>query len=448
MLGHYKYSCLTGSPGSCGQVVLPLAISFFTFQQIEFLLDTYHKKIAAQPFLNYCLFVTFFPHLIAGPITRHSEMMPQFGRAHGSVVENFSIGITIFAFGLSKKVFLADPLGAFALPIFASANAGEAVQFLPAWLAAVGFSLQLYFDFSGYSDMAIGISRMFGIRLPLNFDSPFKATNIVDFWKRWHLTLTRYINTHLYNPIVIYIARRLSDQESIKANSAVSILARMAIPTILVMTIAGIWHGAGIQFALFGFMHGFLLAAYNFWCWGEKRFSTLASIRRSVPNWSSVFFTFLFVVTSFVFFKASSIASALLILKGMLGVTLNVPAFDGHMLSFIRQFTWAAGQGQLQPIVIQMEYGYFEMLIVPVALLVAWQFPNTQQIVGNHLNTEDDQSTWICPVIYSLPRRQGFFQHAAKWAPSLRASLLVSLLLIGGLAKANYHSAEFLYFQF
>jgi D-alanyl-lipoteichoic acid acyltransferase DltB (MBOAT superfamily) len=303
LLSYYKYSCLTGPAGSCGQVILPLAISFFTFQQIEFLLDTYHKKIGNQPFINYSLFVTFFPHLVAGPITRHSEMMPQFGKAHSAIAENIAIGLAIFAIGLGKKVFLADPLGAFASPIFASANSGDPIQFLPAWLAAVAFSLQLYFDFSGYSDMAIGISRMFGIRLPLNFDSPFRATNIVDFWKRWHLTLTRYINIHLYNPIVIYLARWISNYELVKVNSAISVLVCMAVPTIVVMTLAGIWHGAGIQFVLFGFMHGFLLATYNFWVWSERRFNIMASIRLGMPNGLSVLITFLFVVVSFVFFK-------------------------------------------------------------------------------------------------------------------------------------------------
>lgn len=446
VLAHYKYWCLLGGDGACQNVVLPLAISFFTFQQIEFLIDTWNGRISAQPFTTYSLFVTFFLHLIAGPITRHSEMMPQFERPNDSVAANLSIGLTIFAIGLGKKVFLADSIGIFTDPLFASAASGNALPLLPAWIAAVGFTLQLYFDFSGYSDMAIGVGRMFGIKLPLNFNSPFKARNIVDFWQRWHLTLTRYINAHLYGPIAASVARRLTS----KPNSFSYLMCVMAAPTILVMTIAGIWHGAGLQYVVFGAMHGVLLAAYQTFRWGTRRWRRLETFRQSLPAWLCVAVTFGFVVISFVFFKAGSVDAALTILKGMAGLTW-APAAPEILaqLSPLKRIALLIGQEELRNIVIHLTYGYFELLVIPVGLAIAWFAPNMQEFLSAHLSYQaEPDGKAASPVVYKVPPAKGRFDLLWVWRPNVIMASLTAGLVISALMKANYQSAAFLYFQF
>ena len=419
VLAHYKYWCLLGASGACQSVILPLAISFFTFQQIEFLLDTWNGRMAAQKFLPYALFVTFFPHLIAGPITRHSEMMPQFERPSSEVTANLSIGLTIFAIGLGKKAFLADPLALLVEPAFLSAGQGNAVPFLPAWLAAVGFTLQLYFDFSGYSDMAIGIGRMFGIKLPLNFNSPFKAVNIVDFWQRWHLTLTRYINAHLYNPMAVGLARWTTGDPGSFRN----LMIVMAVPTVVVMTIAGIWHGAGSQFVVFGAMHGVMLASYHAFRLGTRRWPRLERLRQALPTWLCVAATFYFVVVSFVFFKAPSIDAAFAILKGMSGFSWGPVAPEiASQIGFLRRFALLLGQDDLRPLVHNFSTGYFELLLlVPVCLLILWFTPNTQQIMASHLNTPMPiPGETRPPVQYSTRPLGGRWGVLATWQPTHR----------------------------
>ena len=185
---------------------LPLGISFFTFTQIGFLLDTRNGTVQERKLSSYLLFVTFFPHLIAGPVLHHREMMPQFAapETYRLSGENILVGLTVFAIGLAKKV-LADQLSGIAAPGFSSA---ERLALLPAWQAALGYSMQLYFDFSGYSDMTIGTARLFNVRFPANFNSPYKARSIIEYWQRWHMTLTRYLTLYLYNPIAPHIARR------------------------------------------------------------------------------------------------------------------------------------------------------------------------------------------------------------------------------------------------
>ncbi len=448
LLVHYKYWCLWGGTVSCQSVVLPLAISFFTFQQIEFLIDTWNGKIGAQNFVSYCLFVTFFPHLIAGPITRHSEMMPQFERPPSRIAENIGIGATIFAIGLAKKVFLADAMAVFAETPFAAAAAGQNVSLLPAWLAAIGFTLQLYFDFSGYSDMAIGIGRMFGIKLPLNFNSPLKARNIVEFWQRWHLTLTRYVNTHLYNPVVTWMVRRRPPEQ---AGTFRDLVGTMVIPTVVVMTIMGIWHGAGMQFVVFGAMHGTLLAGYHVFRWTAKRWAPLDAMRKGMPDWFAVCLTFLLVVVSFVFFKSASIEAAWIILKGMSGAVLAHDIADAAQTgSFIRWLALLVGQDELRPVIINLAYGYFELLYVPVGLALVWLAPNTQQIMSEYMNNRIDNQSADAPepVRYVIQKIDGSLAKMLVWRPSAYLAILVSAVVVFALMKANYRSAVFLYFQF
>ena len=217
LLGYYKYTgFLFGTLDQAfdlgwtvGDIILPLAISFFTFQQIAYLVDAHDGQVNENDFVSYCLFISFFPQLIAGPITHHKEMLSQFKDydTFAPRLDNISLGLTVFLLGLFKKVIIADPLGAQASPVFAIAADGTVPALYDAWFGALSYTLQIYFDFSAYSDMAIGLALLFGVRLPINFNSPFKAHNVIDYWSRWHMTLTRFLTAYIYNPIVMRITR-------------------------------------------------------------------------------------------------------------------------------------------------------------------------------------------------------------------------------------------------
>jgi D-alanyl-lipoteichoic acid acyltransferase DltB (MBOAT superfamily) len=277
------------------KIVLPLGISFFTITQIAFLVDAYEGLIEERNLLNYSLFVTFFPHLLAGPILHHSEMMPQFERLRNKVVnwKNLYWGLTLFFLGLFKKVVLADTFSTWASAGFSTT---DPLTFFPAWLASLSYTFQLYFDFSGYSDMAVGIGWMFNISLPVNFNSPYKATGMIDFWKRWHITLTNFITTYLYTPILRAFGKITF------ANSLVAVF--------LAMLISGFWHGAGLTFIIWGGMHGLGLVVNHYW---KKR-------KLRMPAWLGWLITFNFVNISFVFFRSKSLGDAGHILEGMAGL--------------------------------------------------------------------------------------------------------------------------------
>src|SRR5438477_21454 len=235
-LGYFKYAnffvdnlnAVAGLDLALGTVVLPIGISFFTFQKIAFLVDVYRDRVDRLDFIDYVLFVTFFPQLIAGPIVHHSEVLPQFRRHGGVSGRMLTMGLTIFAMGLAKKVLLADTAAAFATPQFSSAAAGTRLDLLAAWSGALAYTAQLYFDFSGYSDMAIGAALMFGIRLPVNFASPYKAASIIDFWQRWHITLSRFLRDYVYIPL---------------GGNRRGVPRRYA-NLIFTMILGGFWHGA------------------------------------------------------------------------------------------------------------------------------------------------------------------------------------------------------------
>jgi D-alanyl-lipoteichoic acid acyltransferase DltB (MBOAT superfamily) len=276
-------------------IILPLGISFFTITQIAFLVDAYEGLVEERNLLNYALFVTFFPHLLAGPILHHMDMMPQFERMRNKVInwKNLYLGLALFFIGLFKKVVIADQFAAWVTPGFDSATS---LNFFAAWLTSLSYTFQLYFDFSGYSDMAVGIGWMFNIRLPINFNSPYKATGIIDFWKRWHITLTNFVTTYLFTPIVRSFGRMTF------AGSMAAIF--------ISMLIAGFWHGAGWTFIIWGGMHGGGLVVNHLW---RKR-------KLGMPRFLAWFITFTFVNLSFVFFRAKSWDSAMKVLQGMAGM--------------------------------------------------------------------------------------------------------------------------------
>ncbi len=267
VLVYYKYLfALVGFLDTIGAtslkidpVLLPLGISFYTFTQIGYLIDCRQGMAKDRDFFDYCLFVTFFPHLIAGPILHHREIMPQFAKSETYRLSrrNMAVGLTIFIIGLAKKVLIADSLIQVSNGGF---NAPGTLGLLPSWLTALSFSLQLYFDFSGYSDMAIGLAYMFNVRFPLNFNSPYKARSIIDFWQRWHMTLTRYLTLYLYNPMALSATRRrIARGAPILTRDAKTVggfVNMIAIPIFITMVLAGVWHGAGLTFLIFGLLHG------------------------------------------------------------------------------------------------------------------------------------------------------------------------------------------------
>src|SRR5712692_10484129 len=291
------------APGS--EIVLPIGISFFTFTQIAFLVDTARGEVGAYAFLRYALFVTFFPHLLAGPLYHHKEIMPQFAdeRAAARRAENLSVGLTIFIIGLFKKVVLADGVAFYAAPVFAAAAGGGSPDLIESWGGALAYGFQLYYDFSGYSDMAIGAARCFGIVLPLNFDSPYKAVNITEFWRRWHMTLSRFLRDYLYIPL--------------GGNRHGS--ARRYRNLFLTMLLGGLWHGAAWTFVAWGALHGLYLMINHGWRalrrrlgWPPGRFGPLGHV-------VAVALTFAATLVAWIPFRASSFDAALRILAGMTG---------------------------------------------------------------------------------------------------------------------------------
>lgn len=283
------------------QIVLPLGISFFTITQIAFLVDSYEGLVKEKNLLSYALFVTFFPHLLAGPILHHKEMMPQFDALRSKVLnyKNMSLGLFLFFIGLFKKVVIADALST---TVKAGFDKAQVLNFFEAWVTSLSYTCQLYFDFSGYSDMAVGVGLMFNIVLPINFNSPYKALNVIDFWKRWHISLSNFITTYLYTPIL------RSFSKITFANSMIAIF--------VAMFISGFWHGAGWTFIIWGTLHGAALVINHNW----------KKLKIKMPKLLAWFITFNFVNLSFVFFRAKDWDGAVKVFKGLFGVNGFMPA--------------------------------------------------------------------------------------------------------------------------
>src|SRR5262245_12878625 len=293
------------------QFELPLGISFFTFTQITFLADVYGRRTRETSPLRYALFVTFFPHLIAGPILHQRMMTPQFqqktfGRPD---LDQISAGLIFFVVGLFKKQLLADPMGSYANPVFDAAAAGSAVTPWEAWAGTLAYTMQIYFDFSGYSDMAVGLGLLFGVRLPVNFASPYKAESIVDFWRRWHITLSQFLRDYVYIPLGGNRDGRIMRYRNL----------------LLTMLLGGLWHGANWTFVIWGGLHGLFICVNHAWQGlSVPHFGLPLWIRRSL----SCGITFLSVVLAWVPFRADSLATTLRlwrIMAGFEGVPLPAP---------------------------------------------------------------------------------------------------------------------------
>jgi alginate O-acetyltransferase complex protein AlgI len=409
-LGYFKYAnffienvnlafSATGSSLPHLNVILPLGLSFFTFQQIAFLIDTVNGRDEKPTFLQYLLFVAFFPTVTSGPISNTQEIIPQLRekKAFGITFDAFAAGVTLFSLGLFKKLVLADTLAPYVDSVFDAASRGLAVGTVDAWLGTTAYFLQLYFDFSGYCDMALGIGALLGIRLPLNFNSPLKATSVIDYWRRWHMTLTRFITAYLYMPMAVRLSRHCRRHGH---GSIARFLLSVALPAVLTFVLAGLWHGAGWTFVLFGLVWGVALSINN--AWREARLPPLPP----VAGWM---LTMSVALLSMALFRADNLAAAGTVIGAMLGAT-----GVGSSLVSARL---------LLPLLI----------VLVAALLLA---PNTQQLLRNYAITGDaidePESGWRGGIAW---------RYGAAGVICTATVFLVAVLSITG-------TSHFLYYKF
>lgn len=423
-------------------VILPLGISFITFQKIAFLIDVQAGRIKSFSFRDYCTFVLFFPQLIAGPIVHYREMIPQFNAAPCRFDrENFAVGLTLLLFGLFKKVVLADNIAPLVTPIYEHSAAVGSTSLVLAWMAAVGFTLQIYFDFSGYTDMALGAARLFGIKLPPNFNSPLRASNIVEFWLRWHMTLTRFLTAYIYNPLVLsWTRRRLAKGypgfggRNTTAGAFVSLL---MVPTVITMFVSGLWHGAGYGFIVWGLLHGFYITINHGWrlvaarLWPDK----LRYDRVMKPV--GLVLTFTIVSATMIFFRAPTMRSAIDLVKGIIG--LNGVALPQALYNRLGPLTSTLhGLG----VAAEPWSGHdFEMTATWIFLLmfVALACPNTLQILARY-----EPALGVGPQPTKLAI--GTIR-IVEWHPSLPWAIAMSVIALIAIASIAGPS-EFLYWNF
>lgn len=417
------------------QVILPLGISFYTFQQITFIVDVYNKKVNDLSFRNYIIFVTFFPQLIAGPIVHHSQILHQFKNNLylEKTIHYLSIGFSIFAIGLFKKVIIADNLSAYSSPIFFAAEHSMSLSFLEVWSGLLCYSFQLYFDFSGYSDMAIGLGYMFGIKLPINFNSPFKSTNIADFWRSWHITLGIFIRNYVYYPMSIFFTRFAMSK---KRNLIINFMLTIAVPTFLTYLLLGMWHGSGINFILFGALHGMYIIIYSV----LKKFE-IGFFKKIFKNYIfttyviSCFFVFILFSISLVFFRAPTFESAILIYKAMININ-NIIIPESWFL--IIQSTLGNYFFDLMSIhygPINFFYGLNQLAIIFILLLFCIFGPNTMNLFHNYFPSIDKVEN------------KGIILFNIKWQPNIIWSCIISLLFTYTFMSLS-NISEFIYFQF
>jgi len=379
-------------------VVLPLGISFFTFTQIAYLVDVHAGKVVERNPIHYALFVTYFPHLIAGPVLHHAEMMPQFRSAeiYRPALRNFVIGLAFLLMGLAKKVLIADTVAPVANMVF-GASAEVPLATSAAWLGVVAYTLQIYFDFSGYSDMAVGLSLLIGVRLPYNFNSPYQAWNITEFWRRWHMTLSRFLRDYLYVP--------LGGNRHGRARRYVNLM--------LTMLLGGLWHGASWTFVIWGGLHGAYLVVNHGWQWLRERMGwqrAASGAAALLGRGAGVALTLLCVMIGWVFFRAVDVATAAGILTSMFGLREGgVP--------------------------IASLAGYSQGAIVWIALfaVLAVFGRNSQRLIDGQL------AGW-------LDRKSARPRHP-EWLAFLSGAMCVGVVSMA-IAAASRTVSEFIYFNF
>ncbi len=385
--------------------VLPLGISFFTFQQITYQIDTYKGIGEKSSFLDYTLFVTFFPQLIAGPIVHHQEMMPQFNKETPySFIERLPVAGMLFSMGLAKKLLLADTLAIYCDPVFDASLSGQSLTLLEAWAGLFTYTFQLYFDFSGYCDMAAALAWIFGIRLPINFLSPYKAKDIINFWRRWHITLSRFLRDYLYIPLG---GNRKGHY-------------RRYMNLLTTMLIGGLWHGAGWNFLIWGALHGFYLVANHLW----------KNLKTPLPTLFSIPLTFLSVSFAWVFFRTETLDSAIQFTRSLLG--FNGISADPRLASLL---SWVPN--------IQFnthQLGSFHLWGIPIlllAFLVAFALPNTVDLFK-------ENTPFLSLDSYkTLNKKAPTFSLSYLWISLFSLLIFLCLLMLLSVQKT-----AFLYYDF
>ncbi|WP_027192229.1 MBOAT family O-acyltransferase [Fundidesulfovibrio putealis] len=397
VLSYYKYTNFFlrdilshfGIHSEVHDIALPLGISFFTFQQIIFLKDLMSKDVTLFSFRKYLFCVTFFPHLIAGPIIKYKHILKQlYSRAFFTYSPVYlATGFTWLTLGLFKKVIIADNLAPYASQAFQAVADGHVISLISSWTGCLAYAFQIYFDFSGYSDMAIGLGLLFKIELPVNFNSPYKATSIVDFWRRWHITLSWFLRECIYIP--------LGGNRKGRAHQYINLL--------ITMLLAGLWHGAGWTFVVWGGVHGLLLVATH--AWESTKPASIGAYSLAFARLS----TFLLVCLAWVPFRAVDLQAMTTYYKSMFVITSDIGSFDPRAT-----------------------------LIIVICCLVAWFFPNTQQImckfkpcIENYLS---ERATWT---------GQSFI----SWKPTPFYAI-ITVLIFCYVTISLGSNAEFLYFQF
>jgi alginate O-acetyltransferase complex protein AlgI len=411
ILGYLKYSNffidvanqVAGTGYTHLDIAVPLGVSFFTFVQIGFLIDAYNGQLIKHDFARYVVFTAFFPCVTAGPLVMQREMMEQLSdpKSPAFDVRRVTIGLTMFAMGLFKKVVLADSIAPFADSIFGGAQSGMTLDAATAWIGATCYTLQLYFDFSGYSDMAIGLATIFGIKLPLNFDSPFKATNISDFWRRWHMTMTRFFTAYVYSGLAMFGMRKGMGWGLGRVGRFFLVA---ALPSLITFMVAGVWHGSGWTYLIYGVMHGCAIAAFLAW----REFSGF-----QLPSPLAWLITMVTVICALVMFRAPDVTTAFTMLSHMWGVAGSSAA--GTVL--------AIDSAQAMSMIVIMG---------AVTLLL----PNTQQILHHE---------W--PVVDSKPEEVASAAGLVTWRPSFGTALITACVFTIAITSIG-SSSGFLYYKF
>jgi len=426
LLGYYKYfdflldsmSALTGQGFAIEHIALPLGISFFTFIQIGYLVDVSRGRMQAAGPLDYASFVLFFPQLLAGPLVQYKETAPQLAQpvVRGTVGRNILIGLVIFALGLFKKTVVADTAGLYAGPVFAAARAGDPVGLVDTWLAAFAYTAQVYFDFSGYSDMAIGTARMLGIVLPLNFHSPLRSESVVELWRRWHMTLGRWVQTYVFQPVSIPLARFAADR---RFGDFGTLACAVLVPTMVSMLIVGVWHGAGWTFVIFGLMQGAYMATNEIFAFIRKDArKARRKAKLPAPAWYRPLArtaTLLAFVLSIIPFGSPDLASAGRMFAAMAGQGGALVGGHGWPLGVAGALAATAG-----------------------CYLAVYLLPNTQEVMAR-FGPVLEWSKW--QKVDPSPVR-------AEWRMSPFWTIAAGLVLFLGAAFITRGSTQFIYFNF
>ena len=424
LLGYFKYAgFFVDNLNALGNwliplpsITLPLAISFFTFQQIAYLVDVSRNRCREYRFRHYALFVLFFPQLIAGPIVHHREMMPQFEKlgTRTGFRTDLAVGLTFITVGLFKKLVMADSLGLFADPVHTAAHAGQPIAFMDSWIATFAFSFQIYFDFSGYSDLAIGSARLFGIRLPENFHSPYKSTSIIQFWSRWHMTLSRFLREYLY----ISLGGNRQGRWRRYRNLMVTML------------LGGLWHGAAWTYVVWGALHGAFLCINHAWRALTRMLDIQSALDRAWFQTASLLLTFVTVSLALTVFRAADFASAVQIIdSGFTASTVDMPGVLGATIHETTLGTLFSAFGFHPRDYISV---YF---LLACAASICWLLPCTQQFMF--------QFQPVLTRIYPSSNQPAFL----RWRGSLAQACVLGFML--GLSLLSVLSVrEFIYFQF